>query len=460
MRRTFVALALGFSMTFLLDWQAQALSTGCASFSGTTANISGLVNGVASNPVSSGDFAVGDVLSLTIPGAGPTFESRLLFNGTVVNSITGMGVLTAQITSGGSTSVTVSYDGGLAGNGVFSCEATLSSQTTQATASAAAQGAVSQTAGLVASRIRSFNVQRNQDGVRRPSTPQLGAIVDQSGLLDLSVGRDGALDQSGESGQSAGYTDSPWGLWANFSWSGINDTTAVAGTQGNVVTGIAGADYQVSDGFIVGGAFSFGGAAFDSQVAAFDTDEVSFGINPYFAYQISDLFSVDGMVGYSFGVGESTRNETITGHYNIHRYYVASNISYFQAWDKFSLLASGGVIWGQSFEMAYTESDLSRVSSRQADIGTAKVLLQPSYLFEVDRSAGLFLEPYVVGEYSYDFTLSKIAGHSNDRDAFRLGLGMNIFSGSSVSGNLEGTTTSGREDQRTVSILGTVRYSF
>jgi|GEM_PF-1068835 len=335
----------------------------------------------------------------------------------------------------------------------FQCVA---ESTTQTSANAAARGAITQTAGLISGRIQTFNG-RAPDGNRRT---QLGSIVKPTGLLDLSVGRDGALGNNDSTGNAAGYTPSPWGVWANFSWSGVNDTSTTAGVQGNVVTGIAGADYEVSDGFIVGGAISIGGAAFDSQTTAFDTDEVSFGINPYFAYQITDLISVDAIAGYSYGSGESTRAQTITGQYGIHRYYVASNASYFQSWDRFALLASGGIVWGQSFESAYTGSDQTRVSSRQADLGSLKVLVQPSYLFDLNPETGLFLEPYLVGEYSYDFKITEIAGHNNDRDEFRLGLGMNVFSGRSISGNLEGSTTVGREDQRIISVLGTLRYAF
>ncbi|MEM7652927.1 MAG: autotransporter outer membrane beta-barrel domain-containing protein, partial [Pseudomonadota bacterium] len=342
-------------------------------------------------------------------------------------------------------------------NDTFFLEVRCTARVGQSTANASAKAAISQTAGLVTQRLRRIAQNDSKASALRSQTAQ----VEGTGLLDLSVGRDGAISLDGrENGAAAGYTPSPWGVWANFAWSGINDTTAVAGTQGNVVTGIAGADYEVSDGFIVGGAISIGGAAFDSQIAAFDTDETSIGFNPYLAYQVTDLISLDAILGYSVGVGESTRAETITGHYAIHRYYAAGNASYFQTWERFSLLGSLGVLWGQSFEAAYRESDGTEIGSRRSDLGSVSLLMQPAYLFDLDADNGWYLEPYLVGEYRYDFTISKINGHNNDRDEFRLGLGMNLFAGDSVSGNLEATTAVGREDQRTVSIFGTVRYDF
>ncbi|MEM7652196.1 MAG: autotransporter domain-containing protein [Pseudomonadota bacterium] len=381
-------------------------------------------------------------------------EACIFFGGPGVQSVT------ANFTSTFGASITVSVTGTAGGVGLTSFSVTVgaSGETVRSAATVAtAQGAIAQTSGLVAGRVASFN-RGTRSGVARGGVPQTAAVA-ATGLIDLSVGRDGTLSL-GPEGTSAGDEETGWGVWANVAWSGINDTTAVAGVQGNMLTGIAGADYKISDGVIVGGAVSVGGASFDSQVASFDTEEVSVGVNPYLAYQITDVFSLDAVAGYSFGVGDSTRNETITGHYGIHRYYTAVNASSFQTWDAFSLMASTGVLWGQSFENAYTESDGTRVGSRRADIGTVKLLLQPSYIFEADRERGLFLEPYLVSEYSYDYTLTRITGHSNDRDALRLGLGLNIFSDIGVSGNLEATSTVLRENQRTVSVLGTVRYDF
>ena len=320
----------------------------------------------------------------------------------------------------------------------------------QAAANATAQGAITQSAGLVAGRIRTVTRGGGNPGGAGGSGGPSG-LPQSSGLLDLSLGR---------TGMAAGDADPKWGVWANFSWTGIEDRTPVAGQDGDVAIGMVGADYAVSEGFLVGGAVSIGGATFDSAIAAFDTGEVNIGLNPYLAYRLSDVFSLDAVAGYSFGVGDSERAETITGHYSIHRYYVATNATYFQSWDRVSLLASTGVLWGQSFEAAYTESDGTRVSSRQTDLGSAKLLLQPSYVFDLDPDTGVFLEPYLLGEYSYDFVITKIAGHNNDRDAFRIGAGVNLFSGPALSANFEASTVLGREEQGAISVLGTLRYAF
>ena len=417
--------------------KAHALSAGCEAL-----NSAGFIG--PGNSIGPEDFNAGEVIVVSISvaagmnvnvlGSFPTPSPLLsvtignVGSNTFVVPVTGPGTIQ-------NTSVGDSVD--------VSCAAGATEAQQQSSANAAAISMSSGSGGLVSGRTNGLTG-------GSPAGRTGGADV-QTGLIDLSAGRQG---------MAAGYNESPWGVWANFTWSGIEDTTAVAGQDGNVVIGVAGADYLVSEGFIVGGAISVGGASFDSTVAQFDTDEMGIGITPYLAYQISDLITLDAMIGYNFAVGESTRAETITGHYGIHRYFVGSNLSYFQAWDRFSVLASGGVIWGQSFENAYGESDGTQVSSRQVDLGSFSILAQPAYLIDLDARAGFFLEPYVLAEYSYDFVISKIAGHNNDRDAFRLGLGFNIFDGQHISGNLEASSTIGREDQRTVSVLGTLRYSF
>lgn len=336
---------------------------------------------------------------------------------------------------------------------LINCIAITEETAQQSAANAAAAGSINQTAGLIGGRIQSITRPAQTPSSLPTSTSTLAPTVPfpQTGLVDLSAGRIGA---------AAGGDQPRWGVWANFSWTGIEDRTAVAGQDGDVATGIVGADYQVGEGFIAGGALSLGGANFESSVSAFETGEVNIGLNAYAAYRVTDQLSIDAIAGYSFGVGDSTRAETITGHYDIHRYFVSANASLFETWDRVSLLASVGVLWGQSFEGAYYESDGTQIGSRRADLGSVRVLAQPGYLFDLDPETGLFLETYVLGEYNYDFTLSRIAGHNNDRDAFRLGAGMTLFSGDALSANVEASTMLGRDQQGAINVQGTLRYTF
>jgi len=71
-----------------------------------------------------------------------------------------------------------------------------------------------------------------------------------------------------------------------------------------------------------------------------------------------------------------------------------------------------------------------------------------------------FLEPYATFEYGYDFAITKIPGATNDRDAFRIGGGANLYAGESISGAVEATRMLGREDQDETAARATLRVDF
>lgn len=336
----------------------------------------------------------------------------------------------------------------------------------QSQSSSTLRSSTSQVAGLVAGRTSGFSGGSNSRriGGRSGSTGQQTAVVIHAdpGLVDLSAGR-----KDGAAGAAAGDGLEGLGVWVNFAWAGIKETSAAAGTEGNSFTGVAGVDYSLTDKLLVGAAVSVSGSGFDSRTSDLETDEVSFGINPYLAYRLSDVWTIDAIAGLSTGSADSERSAgTIKGDYAVNRYFVATNISLLNEWERFAFTASGGMLWAQSFEDAFVESDGTQVGSRRSDLGTLRFSFQPSYLFDLDPETGLFLEPYLRGEFSYDIVMSKVntptgvTDHPNDRSAFVVGGGLNVFSDGFFSGNLEASTVVGREKYREVNVLGTVRMSF
>ncbi|MEM6492512.1 MAG: hypothetical protein AAF684_11520, partial [Pseudomonadota bacterium] len=122
--------------------------------------------------------------------------------------------------------------------------------------------------------------------------------------------------------------------------------------------------------------------------------------------------------------------------------------------------AHPGVLWGQSHRLGYRDSDNQRVGSQRTDIGTASLILQPSYLVTIDEFAGMFVEPYALFEYGYDFEITKIQNATNDRDAFRIGGGFNFYGADGLSAAAEATRMLGREDQDETTARATVRVDF
>ncbi|MEM7652079.1 MAG: autotransporter outer membrane beta-barrel domain-containing protein, partial [Pseudomonadota bacterium] len=445
-----VGLAAAAATTFFPE-PALAISTGCAATN---------LNGNGASLAAGGDFEVGEslffvgvefvtgsLLSATADVV-PAFAGPLVGSGSF--TIPADGAYNFSINNPNLINVSLICIGGI----------TAALEAAQETASnVTSRAAINQTAGLVAGRVSGFTSGGRAPASRTgaPIAPgaggtQTSAIAPDQGFLGLSSDRAGAAAADGLQGV---------GVWANASWTGIQDKSAVAAQSGNVFTGIAGIDKAYDNGLLLGTALSFGTASFESDLVDFETGETSVGINAYGAYAITDMISVDAFLGYSKAWGRSDRsNDTIEGDWDTHRYFAAGNASYFNSWDEISVFASTGFVWGQSFDSSYSESDGTIVGSRQSRLGSLKALVQPSYLVTLDSDQGLFLEPYVLGEASYDVFITKISGHNNDRDSYRLGAGLNLFAGDNISGNLEASTVVGREDYGSINVLATFRYGF
>ena len=438
----------------LFATDAGAVSAGCAAANLTSNNSSIMVGPLA--------FEAGDVINYS-PVAGTSGSlpaPTLAVSPAVVPDLTQPGSITIPTSDTYTLTVTnpVFFDVTLTCvGGVSSVEAAAETAST-----VTSRTAINQAAGLIAGRVSSFT-----SGGRSPSArsggatgggatgggaPQTSVVPVDQGFLGLSSDRLGA---------SAGDGLEGIGVWANASWNGVQDKSAVAAQTGNVFTGIAGVDKAYDTGLLLGVAVSIGNAAFESDLVDYKSAETSVGINVYGAYSITDTVSVDGFIGYSRGWGRSDRSgDTVEGDWTLNRYFLAGNVSFFQSWDAVSLGASTGFVWGQSFEGAYEETDGTRVGSRRSQLGSWKALVQPSYLVTVDEDAGLYFEPYAIGEASYDLAITKITGHNNDRDSYRVGTGFNLFLGDNISTNLEASTTLGREDYNDISVVATFRYSF
>ncbi|MEM6491095.1 MAG: autotransporter outer membrane beta-barrel domain-containing protein, partial [Pseudomonadota bacterium] len=248
---------------------------------------------------------------------------------------------------------------------------------------------------------------------------------------------------------------------ADFTWTGLENDSAVVDSETNAFTVAGGVDAEVAPGVVFGAAVSVGRAFTDAQSGAVSANETSVAVTPYFAYRLTDQFSLQGLVGYGYGRGDVTLEQTdVTGDIDSHRYFVAVEGGYFESWGDASLFAGVGVLWGQSHQLRYTRSDGRSIGSERVDIGSANVVIQPSYLIALDDDGDVVVEPYALLDYSYDFDITKIDNATNDRDAFRVGGGANIYTRSGVSGAVEATRMLGREDQEETTARATLRFDF
>ena len=307
---------------------------------------------------------------------------------------------------------------------------------------------------LVGGRIR--QIQRAPGSVNAISAPD---NVTTSGLSHQ-------LNQ--QNGKNAGAPDYASGVWGNIALTHFGDhhrPTNMSGLQG---TGVFGIDTRVMDNLVIGGAVNLEYASIDLGANDGEITSTAFGVSPYVSWQIDDIFSLTGLANISH-IHSRMAEQQVAGvisetDMNGVRWNVAVNGDGFFTWDNWSLLTGVQLSYGQLWNFSAKDNAGIRVAGSDAKSGSATFLVQPAYYWQYSRNLGL--EPYLLAEYQYDFTMEKVttpAGapfHSNDEDQFRLGAGLNIFGGAFYSGNVEASAVVGREDYTEATISSNIRINF
>lgn len=273
------------------------------------------------------------------------------------------------------------------------------------------------------------------------------------------------LSESG--GDNAGAKDLVSGVWGNIALSHFEDTHRPTDLRGIQGSGILGIDTRLAEQFYVGAAINLEKAYIELGQDQGDISSTGFGISPYLSWQIDDIFSITSASNVSSISSRLARKPgNIITELDVHGIRWHTNLigDAFLAWDNWSLLSNLTLTYGQLRYFSAKDSNGTHVSGSLSQNGSASVLLQPAYYWQYQDD--LALEPYLLSEYVYDFTMQKVStptgspAHPNDQDYFRLGLGVNIFGGRFYSGNIEALTVVGRQKYSETSLSGSLRINF
>lgn len=325
-----------------------------------------------------------------------------------------------------------------------------SASTVRASSAAAASistSAINETTGFITDRIGAVLAGAG------------GAVGGRGRLPDITAPpEEDFADGPAQTGAGGSGEANPIGVWADLSWTGYENTNAAARARFRSIAGVVGVDTLVAPDFLLGGIASYSRGRVETPGETFRQVENGILFGFYSAYAVDDIFSID--VSAAYGLGENaieTNQGASEADATTHRYFVTMNTSGRKYWDQFGLFGRLGVLWGESFQEGYTlDNGGGAIGSARSRLGSLRAALQPSYVFAVDD---VLIEPYLRGEYAYDFTKTEIAGAPNDRDAMTLGGGLNIFA-DAISGTLEGQRMLGREDEKRTTISGNVRINF
>ena len=326
---------------------------------------------------------------------------------------------------------------------------------------AAVQAAATRIAALGQQQMTDMVTGRVRQIRRQFKTPQLtpSKNVTSSGLShQLNAGN----------GQNAGAPDYVSGVWGNIALSHVEDShgpTNLYGLQGILMAGM---DRFINEQLLVGAAVNLEHAQLQIRRNDGDLVNTSLGVSPYISWQIDDIFSLTGLANISHiqsQFAETTVADLITSvDMNGVRWSVSATGDGFFSWGNWSLLSSLNLSYGQLSLFETKDNQGNIVDGSTSQTGSVAISLQPSYYWQYDRD--LALEPYLLTEYRYDFTMQKIrtatneVPHPNDEDQIRLGLGLNLFGSQFYSGNIEASAVFGRDKYSETSVSGSLRVQF
>ena len=273
----------------------------------------------------------------------------------------------------------------------------------------------------------------------------------------------GRVTQAGE-GKSAGGGERRVGVWANVAYSDIEDDLSSTAYDGNLFSLLVGADYRVSDRFLVGLAIGYENIDVDTTFNRGDIEADGVTVAPYAGYVINRYFTVDVSGGYTDSDTDMSRTSpisgsVITGQMDSSRWFVGGNLNAHYQVNRISLLGRAGLLYATETQDAFTESDTTFNPERDIDLGQLRIGAQIAYRMGK-------VQPYVTGTFEYDFNREKIvvgagqATPANDRSGFEVGGGVRFALSDRVSGGIEGSTHVGRDDFSSTSVSGNVRIKF
>ena len=222
-------------------------------------------------------------------------------------------------------------------------------------------------------------------GLRRPGSSkqvtQVGGMMlaanDRSGSAsDVNTLAAVANDPSGAGGGSSG--GNAQSLWISSTTDSVENTffrTAFYGATQNVLVGY---DFTRSDKYVLGVAGGYEASNFVTKFNAGNEKTGGVNLNPYFAWLLSDRWSLD-LIG---GVGKFNTNQSRTissagliptpvdSQFSSKRSFASTNLTNISTFGNWKLTGSLGVLWSKRDQDAYTENgsipvDGSKQTSKQ-----------------------------------------------------------------------------------------------
>ncbi len=152
----------------------------------------------------------------------------------------------------------------------------------------------------------------------------------------------------GSVGSGGGNTN---GMWINSAYSSLKNSFSRTRFDGDVQMLMAGYDLTVSDQYTLGAALSYQTSTLVTRFNNGDESTRGFSFNPYFAYLLSDAWSIDLSLGYGKFNNSQTRtiatgaftSVDVSNSYASSRSFIASNLTNVSTVGNWNLTGSIGI---------------------------------------------------------------------------------------------------------------------
>lgn len=263
------------------------------------------------------------------------------------------------------------------------------------------------------------------------------------------------FDSKQQSGKAAGEDQHKMSVWANGSYTYVDDDKAGTEFDGDVKTINIGGDTQITDDFIAGVSVGYSKTDIDTTFNNGTYEEDAYTAAGYGLYKITDTLNVSAMLGHTWSsVDQDRQNGATKSETDGKTMFAATTLTQNFRFDRLGLSANVGYLWADRDTDGYAESNANVVAATSAKTSQGRLGGGISYDFE---SSSAVYTPFASASYLHDFA-DEI---NDDANAFDTGLGLQI---SSKDGMLEGSfqvkTQLGRDDYSQTSGSAMLRVNF
>ena len=303
----------------------------------------------------------------------------------------------------------------------------------------------------------------------RRADKKLGGLAQQDNLWASNEYTDTASDAnflkvSSNSAGSAGMKS----LWLGTTATIFENDFSRTRFDGNSNLLVAGFDYTRADKYIFGISVSLEDTKINTDFNIGKQNIDGYSINPYFAYLISDSWSLDVGLGIGNFDTDQTRAtgvidpgppaaiiaDIVDSNFSTDRDFVAANLTYAVPRGKWYMTGWIGWLKATQEQEGFTESDGTRIGSEDLDFERWSLGGEAAYSHRSSETYLSLIYEKDTGDNEIEFATGEQP--SNDDDSYLVGIGWRYF-GDELVANIELSSRQGAEDLSETSISTTLR---